>query len=306
MDDHFIEEIGAALEEAKRKEYPDYRNTVYCDVHLGVKMLLATSWQSMEYLDTRVDANTNCLWLCPKPGCDRHYDPTMFGYHVNEPGRRLPTEKRPRGNHPGCPFMYIGKFNQGRRYFCPLYKCHEQGPTVQAVVQDEDVPLPPDPLANLKSAERKRAIEMLVFQGFASPSGLPIDVGSAENHDPNFPDILCTISGQKYWFELGRIINEEVAEKLNPNRRKQESGFTYDQEQPFVDLIKDKAANQNYRLDGAPMDLVMHFDRRFGTEGTVRKLCAKHSTLLKSLTTTGMFKRFWVFDEFDKRVVWKG
>ena len=303
--DDFISDIAKLIEEEQRKERPDYRNTIYCDRHLGVKMLLATSWGSIEYGDTSVDANTILLWSCPEPDCSRHYEPTMFGYHVNKQGQRLQTDgkKQPRGNHPGLPFMYIGKFGEGRRYKCPLYKCDEDGPVVAQSIVDEEVQPPPDPLANLKSVERKRTAEMLVFQSFASVSGLPIDEGSAENRDPDYPDILCTISGQRYWFELGQIIHEEAAEKVNPKRRKLDGGFSYDQEQPFVHLISSKAS-KSYVTDGFPVDLILHFDLRFGSAAAVQRLCEKHTALLGALATTGPFRRVWVFDAFKKVVVW--
>jgi hypothetical protein len=224
-----LAEIKKCIEEEERKKSPDYRSIVYCDRHLGVKMVLADSWFSIEYADNLVDINPRLLWRCPKAGCDRHYDPTMFGYHVNEPGRRLQTDgpKQPRGNHPGLPFMYIGKFGEGRRFKCPYYKCEEEGPIVaEAVVDEEGEPPPPDPLMSLKKAERKRAAELLIFQSFGSACGLPIDEGSPENQEPDYPDILCTISGQRYRFELGQIIHEEVAEKVNPKRRTFDGGFS--------------------------------------------------------------------------------
>jgi hypothetical protein len=303
--DDIISDIEKWMEEANRKEHPDYANTVYCDKHLGVKMVLATSWGTIEYGDTSVDANTILLWACPKPDCDRYYDPTMFGYHSSRLGRRKETDakKQPRGNHPGLPFMYIGKVGEGRRYECPLYKCNEQGPMVAEAVTDEEVRLPAEPLADLKSAERKRVLEMLVFQSFASASGLPIDEGSAENRDPDYPDILCTISGQRYWFELGQIIHEDVAEKVNPKRRNLDGGFTYDQEQPFVDLVTSKSSKK-YTTEGVPVDLILHFDLRFGSASAVKRLCEKHTALLEKLTTRGPFKRVWVFDDFKKIVIW--
>ena len=295
--DDFLAEIQKHMEEEQRKERPDYRNTVYCDQHLGVKMRLATSWGSHEYSDASADVNPNSLWYCPKSDCDRHYEPTMFGYHVNEPGRRLQTHgpKQPRGNHPGVPFMYIGKDCEGRRYRCPYYKCDEEGPVVAVSVVDEEVQVPTNPLDDLRGDERKRTLEMLVFLSFASASGLPIDEGSPENGAPCYPDIACTISGQPYWFELGQIINEEVAEKLNPKRRKQEGGFSYDQEKPFVERVNDKATKR-YKTEGAPVDLVLHFDLRLGSAATVKRLIEKHATLLDSLTTVGPFKRVWIFD----------
>jgi hypothetical protein len=200
--------------------------------------------------------------------------------------------------------MYIGKVGEGRRYKCPLYKCDEKGPVVAVSVVDEEVELPPDPLANFKSAERKRAVEMLIFQSFASASGLPIEEGLAENGAQYYPDISCTISGQRYWFELGQIINEEVAEKLNPKRRKPEGGFSYDQEKPFVERVNDKATKK-YKTDGSPVDLVLHFDLRLGTAATVKHLSQRHGALLDSLTTAGPFKRVWIFDDYTKELVWR-
>jgi hypothetical protein len=302
--DDLLAEMKKWMEEAERKQRPDYRNTVYCDKHLGVKMLLADSWSSIEYGETSVDVNPTLLWYCPKLGCDRHYEPTMFGYHVNKPGRRLQTDgpKQPRGNHPGVPFMYIGKFGEGRRFKCPYYKCGEQGPIVTEAVVDEHVePLPPDPLMSLKKADQKRAEELLIFQLFAPACGLPIDKGSPENREPDYPDILCTISGQRYWFELGQIIHEEVAEKVNPKRRKLDGGFSYDQRKPFLKLLDSKKAKR-YATDGFPVDLILYFDLRFGTSASVRRLCEPLTDLLKSLTTTGPFTRVWVFNVADRSV----
>jgi hypothetical protein len=299
----FLSEIHRYLDEERRKKDPDYSKIVYCDKHPGVKMRLADTWGSVEDGNFSVDANTIDLWVCPRPDCDRHYEPTLFGYHINERGRRLDdASKQPRGNHAERPFMYIGKEGEGRRYKCPFYKCDELGPVVADSVEDEEVRLLPDPLAKLKGAERKRALEMLVFLSFAPASGLSIDEGSPENREPDYPDILCTISGQKYWFELGRIINKEVADKLNPDRRKHADGFSYDQEKPFVELIS-KKATRNYEAESAPVDLILHFDRRFGTAATVEQLCKKHKLHLESLISTGPFKRVWVFDEFEKAVL---
>ena len=309
MDEDFMAEIEAFIEEERRKEHPDYRNTVYCDRHLGVKMILATTWRSVEYGESSADANPTRLWYCPKEDCERCYEPTMFGYHWNsgKPGTRMRTnpERQVRCNHPQVPFMYIGKAGEGRRFICPLYKCGEQGPEVAASVVDEEVPVPADPLDEARGRERKRRLEMLVFQAFASASCLRIDEGSAENRDPDYPDILCTISGQRYWFELGRIINEDAAEKLSPNRRRQEGGFSYDQEEPLLKVISKKAeAAAKYVTEGAPVDLVLHFDLRLGSAATVKRLADTHAERLESLIVEGPFARVWVFDEQTRTVVW--
>jgi len=144
-------------------------------------------------------------------------------------------------------------------------------------------------------------MEMAVFRLFAPASGLPIDEGSPENHDPK-PDILCTISGQKYFFELGRIINKVVAEKLSVGRRALDAGFSYDQESPLLEIIQKKATTP-YETNGAPLDLILHFDLRLGSAAVVERLVRKDPTILDSLTTTGPFKRVWIFDEYTKTIV---
>jgi hypothetical protein len=143
MDDDLLTDIEEWMKEEQRKEHPDYRITVYCDHHLGVKMQLAKTWGSVEWGESSVDANTKLLWYCPKPDCSRCYEPRLFGYHQNsgKPGTRMQMNpvKQHHGNHPGLPFMYIGKVGEGRRFMCPLYKCNEQGPEVAASVVDEEV-----------------------------------------------------------------------------------------------------------------------------------------------------------------------
>ena len=212
-------------------------------------------------------------------------------------------QAQPRGNHPGQPFMYIGKFGEGRRFMCPFYMCNEQGPEVAQAVADEEVEPPRDLLPEMKYPEEKRRLEMSVFQSFAEMSGLPIDQNSAENKDPDYPDILCTISGQKYWFELAQIVNEEVAEKVNSKRRKLDGGFSYNQEKPFVNIIRSKAIKK-YVTDGAPLDLILHFDLRFGRTATAQRLAKKHQSLRDALIRRGPFKRIWIVDTFTSAIVW--
>lgn len=308
MGNDFIARLEASIEEARRKEHPDYAGiTVYCDQHLGVKMCLTRTWGSIQDGDASASANPSLLWYCPKPGCIRCYEPTMFGYHCNggNAGDRphANPQRQLRGNHAGLPFMYIGKVGEGRRFMCPFYKCDEQGPEIAGLVVDEELPISEDPLANLRNVERKRASEMLVFQAFAAPSGLPIDDGSAASSDPPCPDIVCTISGERYRFELGQIINKEVAEKLNPNRRKQSGGFSFDQEEPFIEMINSKA-KKKYRTDGAPVDLLLYFDLRLGSRIVVEGLVKKYVKLLDSLGKRGPFRRLWIFDAHTKTIVW--
>src|SRR5580704_5280570 len=117
--DDFLESIKESIKEEQRKSQPDYRIIVFCDKHLGVQMRLAAShslheYGEYKYGDTSADVNRLDYWKCPKAGCDRCYQPTMFGYYSfgGEMGSRAvlnTIDQRRCGVHQGTPFMYIGK-----------------------------------------------------------------------------------------------------------------------------------------------------------------------------------------------------
>jgi hypothetical protein len=306
--DDLLASAKAYIQEARRKERPDYHNIVYCDRHLGVPMRLEILWFQNEYQLEGLYADFNPLrvWRCTKPECDRFYEPTMFGYHANNSGDRLNSgnDTQPRGNHAGLPFMYIAKTDSGRRYKCPYYKCVEQGPIVAASTADEEVNLAIDPLAKLKKVERQCAEEMRVFQEFALAAGLRVEGGSPENKEPPHPDILCSILGQKHWFELGQIIHEDVANRFNSKRPKPVGGFSVSQDKPFLELIL-KKTDKNYTTEDALVDLILHFGPQFATSASVKQLAKKYKTYLDSLILEGPFNQVWIFDENTKEVVWR-
>src|ERR1700722_11649815 len=96
-----MDAIRKSIEEKKKRELPDFSNIVYCDKHPGVKMQLADTWSRVEMGDLSAGVNPRYLWVCSKLDCDRHYEPVMFGYHINQPYRRLDdAATQPRCNHP--------------------------------------------------------------------------------------------------------------------------------------------------------------------------------------------------------------
>lgn len=199
--------------------------------------------------------------------------------------------------------MYIHKIEQDRRFCCPFCKCDEKRDFVAMSVTDEIVALPGDPLVGLGKAQGKRALEMAVFESFASASGIRLDVASVRNVDPPHPDIFCTIACKPHWFELGRIISEELAAKINPRRYKSEGAFSFSQESAFTKIVA-KKAKKSYETRGAPVDLILHFDLRLGTNSAISGLINQDAKLLQPLTKNGRFARVWIFDEWAKSILW--
>ena len=232
----------AAMWEQRKKSLPSQTLVIYCEQHLGVKMVRAVSWGLGQYGEASANVSWLDFWRCPKSDCDRCYDPMLFGYfrYKDQMGSRIernPLEQKRCGIHVETPFLYIGKVDQGRQFLCPLDNCDNRGDWVSAVVVDEELVVSDDPVGGLGKAER----EMSVFSSFARASGLAIDEGSAVNAVPQHPDIRCTIQGQLYWFELGEIVSEEVAKRTNSRGRIIGRDFSFSQEDPFVNIVNKKA-----------------------------------------------------------------
>ena len=72
----FLEEIKEAIEEKRRRSFPSPTLEIYCDQYHGMKMVPTVSWGMGQYDVASADINPFYRWRCPKPGCDRLYDPT--------------------------------------------------------------------------------------------------------------------------------------------------------------------------------------------------------------------------------------
>ena len=123
------------------------------------------------------------------------------------------------------------------------------------------------------------------------------------NEKSPLPDIGCTISGKPHYFELGEIISEDVAEAVNPKRWGRDPGFSFSQENPFLYIVA-KKATRTYTTDGAPVDLILHFDLKLGSRGVIDGLIQKHGERLKNLVTDGPFLGVWIYDSYTNFVVW--
>lgn len=306
-DDDIIEQIWDGIREGERKSWPSPTLTPYCVTHLGVMMLACRSWGHSQYALAAADINPFSFWRCPKPGCQCCYDPMIFGYFTfgAEMGSYIkpnPLKQHRCGRHPELPFMYVAKVGEARQYRCPLYKCPSEGEMVVADIQEEHVALPANIDTGLTKDQAKELRELEIFQRFIIACGLRIDNGSAANAKRPKPDIRCTVADVPHWFELGEIINSEVGQKVSPKRRMTDGGFSIRQEVPVVHIAQ-KKLKKTYDTDGAPLDLILHFDLRFGGAGVAVEQARQQHAILRSLVDEGPFRRVWIYDDFGRSVV---
>jgi hypothetical protein len=180
-----------------------------------------------------------------------------------------------------------------------MYKCEEKGEVVAIDVLEEVIPDFTNPDDGLISKQRK---ELRLFERFAEAARLQVDEDTAANRNPPLPDIFCKILGKPRWFELGEIINTDVGEKVNPKRKRRDPGFSINQGEAFFRIVE-KKRSRKYKTNGESVDLLLHFDLRFGAGPVALFLIKEHVTALTSLINEGPFQTIWIYDDHMKAVL---
>ena len=134
---------------------------------------------------------------------------------------------------------------------------------------------------------------MTVFLGFAAAANLKIDPDSSLNAKPPQPDIACTVAGAQYFFELGEITDESLAKDVSTSLRTEvdSKGGFFSEEEPLIRMIRKKAATK-YETNGAPLDLILHYDKQspFAPVDYLRSVT--NQTYLLPWLRTGRFREF--------------
>jgi len=156
------------------------------------------------------------------------------------------------------------------------------------------------------------------FDEFAKSAGLAVEAGSVGGGDPDKaePDISYRIAGQPQWFELGRILPEEIPQfttkaikQLLSGAPQTAGGAVTGPGKVLVRIIEQKAG-KHYQTAGAPVDLVLYFDNSdpktwgFPPPGDFQVWADAYMvpTIAKS---AGQFAQVWVYDRNKQRVLWR-
>lgn len=152
------------------------------------------------------------------------------------------------------------------------------------------------------SSVRKETHEMKVFTAFSQAANF--DLGSSANCKPPYADVRCFIGGKPYFFELGEITDERLAQDVSESLKSgiDGPGGCFSEEGPLLRLLLNKA-RVTYQTDGAPLDLVLHYFKQFPIDpaGVMR---SKQSAVAAALLPYGPFSRIWVYDGWSKSILW--
>jgi len=154
------------------------------------------------------------------------------------------------------------------------------------------------------SGARKERMELTAFIGFIKAANLEADFNSITNCIPPLPDMSCLINGERYFFELGEIIDENLAQDVRTSSRAgvDSSGGFFSEAKPLIRLLHKKAGS-TYRTDGAPLDLVLHYDLQAPYD-PASLLRDRESDVAAALSPNGPFSRIWVYDSWTKTILW--
>jgi hypothetical protein len=73
---------------------------------------------------------------------------------------------------------------------------------------------------------------------------------------------------------------------------------------PLIEMIR-KKTRRSYETDGAPVDLVLYYDKQYPHEQFLAEYVSKYSGEIKALISTVPFQRVWIFNHWNKKVLWR-
>jgi hypothetical protein len=113
-----------------------------------------------------------------------------------------------------------------------------------------------------KRDEEKARWERKILTEFAEAAKLEIVSDSIRSEIPPRPDTSCVIAGQKHYFELREITDQELARRYSISiKTMQQTGGSYSQDDPLIRTFSSKL-QKNYRdLDG-PLELLAYYEKQ--------------------------------------------
>jgi len=154
--------------------------------------------------------------------------------------------------------------------------------------------------------DKKKIKESKVFVGFVKASGLADDPYDHENEREPLPDIRSRIDGQTYYFELGQIVDEELARRASISEKTGEiTGGFYSELDPLLKSFREKCA-KSYPTGGAPVDLLLYYSMQAPPEDSLLEYLKRYEAEISQLIRDGPFSRIWIYtDSPPRKVLWQ-
>jgi hypothetical protein len=147
--------------------------------------------------------------------------------------------------------------------------------------------------------------EIGIFKSFSESASLPLDLDSVRSEKPPRPDIKFTMSSKPYCAELVEITDEVIAKSREITLRTGMSVATsYSSSDPLIRSFKEKA-EKDYQTDGAPLILLAYYEKQYPVTYDPDFIQRHISNIAQSMVRSGKWESIWVYDHWEKRVLWK-
>ncbi|MBY0563597.1 MAG: hypothetical protein K2P58_05345 [Hyphomonadaceae bacterium] len=155
--------------------------------------------------------------------------------------------------------------------------------------------------------------ERTVFLEFVGAAGLSVHSNTVTCRPQGEPDVLCELGQQEVYFELGRLLDQEMqrarlrALRIAPQMVAMSN---YRVRLPEREMLRKKLGS-SYATFGKPVELLLYYDDENWLVGDVQSYPgdfahhAKHVMVPLIDEAPARFRRVWVYERFRKLVLWR-
>jgi hypothetical protein len=158
---------------------------------------------------------------------------------------------------------------------------------------------------SLSSEQRQQTTESRVFIRFANTTQLMADPFIHDNERPPRPDIRASIDGHDCYFELGEILDEQLAKNINRTLKTgMASGCALSQIVPLMKMLKQKC-EKKYEIDDTPMDLLLYYWRQGPYQPVVDDYLFTNRRNIEESLRNSQFDKIWIYNWDLGKVLWQ-
>src|SRR5208282_2047210 len=156
---------------------------------------------------------------------------------------------------------------------------------------------------SLTSDQRKLWNERWTFRNFVRAAPLDINPRTIDNRNPPEADILCQISGELHYFELGEVTDASLARRASiaAKQKKNTFGGPFSQLEPLCRIYEQKCG-KTYDTHGHDVHLLLYYstDHQVPHIDGLQVEISRRRDEIRNRLLQSPFKTAWLYDGWNK------
>jgi hypothetical protein len=159
-------------------------------------------------------------------------------------------------------------------------------------------------LHSLAGDELKRAREWDLFIRFCEASKINVDPADVEMLDPPWPDLKADPFGNRHYFELGEIVQEDWVKALAQSEKKpiQTSPLPLTVVWGPLESIIQKKMVKKYEPQATPLSLLLYWERNAPRWTVIKSLVKEREPEIRASFESSIFDHLWLFMAYENRI----